>query len=315
MNFVFGCFLNSRSRSAVELLETRELGGRIPAIRKQRQLEPALVLAVDGLEELRRIGRVDEDCQIQTRASIPNRVKLRIVDVQARTIGLANTQAEPFHDLANAHRPGLDVGLELLHGLRRPTGPHALKIEARQNSHAVPIGRGPDKVERSLQTLARHVVGADDDPDIEAVERRPESREAFRGIEKRSGMAVIVNRRELRFRHRMLWRDQGRMRPVVDDRRRRKLGRLAEARTHFRGPGWTFLSSLDLHGIAAPSASTATRRALRAWGVWLGRCAGGRRLLRREDRSKRDAERGHDETGIHASGALLCSNATISLGG
>ena len=63
-----------------QLLE-RDLAGLIvAAVAEERQLEPALVVHVDRLEELLRFGRVDEDRNVQARARVPERIELRIVD-------------------------------------------------------------------------------------------------------------------------------------------------------------------------------------------------------------------------------------------
>ena len=88
-------------------------------------LEPALVVVVERLEELRRIGHVNEDRDLQPRSRLPDRIQLGIVQLQARAVGLAGGQAEALHDLANADRAGLDVGFELRRDLLAGPRPDA----------------------------------------------------------------------------------------------------------------------------------------------------------------------------------------------
>ena len=120
-----------------QLLEARKLAGRIATVAEQRQLEPALVVVVDRLEELRGIRRVDEDGNLQPRAGIPDRIELGIVELQARSVRFARAQAEPFADLADADGAGLQVGFELLRRPFRPAGSDVGEVDARQHAHAI----------------------------------------------------------------------------------------------------------------------------------------------------------------------------------
>ena len=70
--------------------------GRIAPIAEQRELEPAFVVVVDRLEELGRIGGVDEDRDLEPRARLPDRIELRIVEVEARTVGLRVRRPKPL---------------------------------------------------------------------------------------------------------------------------------------------------------------------------------------------------------------------------
>jgi len=64
----------------VDLLEGREAIPRIPAIGIERELEPALVLIVDRLKELLRVGRVDQHGHVETCRGVPDGIELRIVE-------------------------------------------------------------------------------------------------------------------------------------------------------------------------------------------------------------------------------------------
>ena len=66
------------------------------------------------------------------------------------------------------------------------------------------------------------------------------------------GVAVDIDDREFRSRHRMLIGDERRGRPVIDDRGRRELRRLACADANERRARWAFASC---RGDAAPAAA------------------------------------------------------------
>ena len=79
MNVVFGCFVNMLFALGHQLLEagTPVL---VAAIGIERELEPALVVVVERLEERRRLGDVNEHRDVQPRAGLPDRIELGIVD-------------------------------------------------------------------------------------------------------------------------------------------------------------------------------------------------------------------------------------------
>ena len=83
MNVVFGVLAEHAIALGEQLLEARELAGRIAAIAIERQLEPALVVHVDGLEELLRLRGVDEHGHPKPAADLPDWIELRIVDASA----------------------------------------------------------------------------------------------------------------------------------------------------------------------------------------------------------------------------------------
>ena len=73
-----------------QLFERRKARSiEVAAIRIKRHLQPALVLVVHRLEELRRVGGVDEDRDVQPGRGLPDRIELGIVQLQARAVGLA----------------------------------------------------------------------------------------------------------------------------------------------------------------------------------------------------------------------------------
>ena len=104
-----------------QLLERHLARLVVAPIGEQRQLEPALVLDVLRLEELLRLGGVNERRHVEPRERVPQRIDLGIVDLQARAIRLGDAQAELLADFADAERAGLDVGVELLNRLVAPS--------------------------------------------------------------------------------------------------------------------------------------------------------------------------------------------------
>ena len=92
--------------------ETRAI--RIAAVRIERQLEPALVVIVDRLEELGGIGSVDVHGNLQTRACLPDGIEFGIIELQARTVGLLRRQPEFFMISRGPSRPALTSSLDLL---------------------------------------------------------------------------------------------------------------------------------------------------------------------------------------------------------
>src|SRR5687767_12082949 len=76
-------------------------------------------------------------------------------------------------------------------------------------------------------------------------------------------MAVNVDDGKLRAGDRMLGDDERRGRPVIDNRWRRKLRRLARADAHERRPWGALLTGFHGHATAAAAAAASTGRALR----------------------------------------------------
>ena len=67
-----------------QLVERDLTGLVVAAIGEERQLEPALVAVVERLEELLRLGGVDEDRHVEPRERLPHRIELGVVHLQAR---------------------------------------------------------------------------------------------------------------------------------------------------------------------------------------------------------------------------------------
>src|SRR6185436_20393001 len=103
-----------------QLLEADAL--LMPAIGIERKLQPALVRVVERVEERRRLGNVDEHGNVEPRAGGPDRIELRIVDLQAAPVRLPHEHAEVLENL-QPHRAGLDVGVELLRRARAEAWP------------------------------------------------------------------------------------------------------------------------------------------------------------------------------------------------
>jgi hypothetical protein len=151
------------------------------------------------LEELRRIGRVDEHWQLEPCAGFPDGVEFRIVELQATAVRLARREAETLADLADPDRSRGYVRFELGDRLLRPARTHVVEADAREHAHAVlHFRRRTQRVHHALETVARHVVGSDHHADIQAVERRAESRQAFCRSKQATGVAVEIDGRVLR---------------------------------------------------------------------------------------------------------------------
>src|SRR5687768_604919 len=112
-----------------ELLECREPVRRITPPREKAQLQPPLVVLVDRLPELLRVGRVNEDRNPEARARLPYRVQCRIIDAEASAVTLRDREAEAFRDLADTDRSRRDVGFELRHRLLRPSRTDVAEVD------------------------------------------------------------------------------------------------------------------------------------------------------------------------------------------
>ena len=198
-----------------QLLERRVRRRREPSVAEERQLEPALVLVVDRLEELLRIGGVDEDRNIEPCGGLPDRIELRIVELQARPVALACVEAEALVDLADAERAGLDVGLELLRRALTEPGANVGEVDVRELHHPILVLAGPQSLHRLHEPVARHAAGVDQHLKIERIHRRDDGRS--NAADRRRLMAVKVDDRILGARDRMLRDDERRPRLVVED--------------------------------------------------------------------------------------------------
>ena len=219
-----------------QLFERREARAiRIPAVRIERQLEPALVVEVDRLEELGGIGRVDVHGDLQARAGLPDRIELGIVELQAGPVGLLRGQPEVLHDLAEALRPGLDVLFDLLRRTRAESGADRIaEVDGRERRPSDP------DTDSSVMTSSICFRRSPDVPDTFTINWRfwpsialttASYASGVTGPGPPNGMAVNVHDRKLRARHRVLRDDKRRARFVVANAGRRKFG--------FPPFGWT----------------------------------------------------------------------------
>jgi hypothetical protein len=109
----------------------------VASIGKQRQLEPALVVHVERLEEFLRLRGVDERRHAEAGKRRPDRVEFRIVDSQPRSVGLPVAQPERLRHFADADCAGFQVRFELRDGQRAPTGADVAEVDAGQHTEAI----------------------------------------------------------------------------------------------------------------------------------------------------------------------------------
>ena len=235
---MFGMLREQPVALAHQLLE----GGKsrpilIAPVAEERQLEPALVVVVERLEELGRVGHVDEDRDLETRRRLPHRIELGIIELEPRAVGLAGGQAEALVDLADADRARLDVGLELRGDLLADPGPtprksSVVKITKRsryrlaRTESSASLSRSPDSP--LAWTITCRLSGSIAAPTVLTTSADGQRRR----------VAVEVDDRKLRPGHGVLRHHQRRARLVVGDARRRKLrlAALGRARPDLPGP-------------------------------------------------------------------------------
>ena len=177
----------------------------MPAIGIQRELQPALVRVVERLEERRRLGDVDEHRHVEPRARGPDRIELRIVDRQAAAVGLPHEHAEVLEDL-QPHRAGLDVRVELLRRLRAEAGSDRLaEVHVGEQDHPILVLARAQRVDALAQAIAGRAAQVDEDLQVVRLHPLHDAIELARRNRRRL-MAVDVDHRKLRARHRMLRR-------------------------------------------------------------------------------------------------------------
>jgi hypothetical protein len=87
---------------------------------------------------------------------------------------------EALRNLADTDGASGNVGLELLHRFLGPSGPTFRKSMPGEHTHAVLHLLGRLNVrDRRLEAVARHVIGRDHHPNVEAVEGGAKRREAL----------------------------------------------------------------------------------------------------------------------------------------
>ena len=99
MKLVFGWLRKRLCCSAMISSKGGNLSGGADAPRPQPELEPALVEAVVGLPELRRVGRVDEHRDPEFACLVPERRQARVVDRDTVAAGVPVGHAEALEDL------------------------------------------------------------------------------------------------------------------------------------------------------------------------------------------------------------------------
>ena len=121
MKFVFGWFRKRLCCSAMISSKGGEPVGGADAPRPELELQPALVEAVVGLPELRRVGRVDEHRYPEFAGLVPYGRETRVVHRYPVAVGVTVGHAEALEDLqAGGTVP--DVLLQLRGGLLAPAG-------------------------------------------------------------------------------------------------------------------------------------------------------------------------------------------------
>src|SRR5687768_3948262 len=97
----------------------RILAGRARALGALLQLEPALVVLVVRLEELARLGGVDENRDAQLARLAPHRIETRIIHRHPLPRAILQVEPKVLEDLESAS-PRFHVALELSGGVSAP---------------------------------------------------------------------------------------------------------------------------------------------------------------------------------------------------
>ena len=165
-----------------QLFEARKAVLRIATVREQRELEPTLVRVVDRLEELLRIGGVDEHRKPEPRARVPDRIELGVVDARGASRPASSIDRPRLFEISpTPTAPAATSASSCATAFVRPPRSDVLKVDSGENAHAVLHRRRRLRPSRSslFEPIARHVVGDDHHADVEAVERRARARRAL----------------------------------------------------------------------------------------------------------------------------------------
>ena len=201
-----------------ELLEADAV--LMTTIRKQSQLEPALVMRVDRIEERLRLSDVNQHRDVQPDAGVPDRIEFRVVDAQPAAIGFSVEHAEILEDL-QPQRAGLDVLLELPGRFHAEAGADRLaEVHVREQHHPVFVLAAADRLESLAQAVARVSTQVDEQAEVVRVHPLHDLVELV-GRHRNGLMAVNIDHRKLRTRGQVLGGDQRRFRFVVSDAGRR----------------------------------------------------------------------------------------------
>jgi hypothetical protein len=155
-----------------EIVEGREARAVVEhAIGEERHLEPALVLEIVRLEELGWITGMDEHGHAEPARRLPYDVELGIVERETGSVRTARGEAEALHDLADAHRAGAHVLLELGCDSCARSRPHAVEVERCEEDEPVGVACLPHRLDLLPQTLSGARAGLHHHLDVERVHR------------------------------------------------------------------------------------------------------------------------------------------------
>ncbi len=234
-----------------ELLERRILAGRVAPIPEQRELQPAFVVRVVRLEE-------SQGSAVWMNTGILSRAH---ASQNGSTSGSSSWRRDPSalrvrrpNPLPISPRPtapALRSASSHAIAFSSPARSNARETHPGQHANAVAMRAVANHFQHSRQTVARRIVGADHHAQVQAIHRGDEGIQPFGRRGQVPRMAVEIDCRELRFRHQVPSRHQGRTRSVVDDRRRRHLGRLAAIRPDLGRARRALLAGLDGRAEAA----------------------------------------------------------------
>ena len=188
--------------------------GLMTPIGIERQLEPPFVRVVERLEECRGLGDVNQHGHVEPRARLPDRIELRIVDLQAAAVGFPIEHPQILEDL-QAHRARIDVFFELASGLLAESGSGAgAEVDVREQHHAVAVLARFDRLDPAVQPIARRAAQIHQHLKVVGLHAFHHALE-FACQDRRRLMAVHVDHGELRARNRVLRRDELRLRLVL----------------------------------------------------------------------------------------------------
>src|SRR5262245_4962443 len=120
-----------------ELLESRMLVRTDIPVRKERELQPALVAVVVRLIELLRITGVNEHRKPEPGGGRPDRIEIGIVEREPRSVRFADRLPERLADLADPHRSRGGIGVELRYGALGPARTDSVEVDSGQDAYAV----------------------------------------------------------------------------------------------------------------------------------------------------------------------------------
>ncbi len=200
-------------------LEGRVALRRTGALRELRELEPALVVLVDRLEEGARLAGMDEHRDAELARLAPEREDARVVHRHALAGGVLHLHAEVLEDLEPDGAALLHVALELRRGALAPAGvTDAPEVHVGERHEPAGCDRAV-RLDAGGQRVARAPAQVDHPAHVHGVHLADEARDLARRHADVL-MAVHVDERELRARHRMRRDAERGARVVLLDRHR-----------------------------------------------------------------------------------------------